>query len=84
MNAPLTGHKSTWTARFSLLSAECPGIVPSRPALACVTVLAAQDPETTYALGSPGSGPCQPGPLVVKEIVAGHLGLDWNGLLWET
>lgn len=76
VNAPLTEHKPTWSARFSLLSAKCPGIVPSRPALACVTALAAQGPKTTYALGSAGSGPCQPGPLVVRGIAAGELGLE--------
>lgn len=76
MNTPLTGNKSTCSAGFSLLSAKCPGIVPSRPALACVTVLAAQDPKTTYALGSTGSEPCQPGPLVVRGIAAGQLDLE--------
>lgn len=58
-----------------LASLFCPGIVPSRPALACVTVLA-QDPKTAYALGSTGSEPCQPGPLVVRGIAAGQLNLE--------
>lgn len=38
-------------------------------------MLAAQDPKITYALGSTGPEPCQPGPLVVRGITAGQLGL---------
>lgn len=60
MDAPLTGNKSTWSARSPPL-------------------LAAQDPKTTYALGNAGPRPCQPGPLVVRGIAAGQLGL---GLEW--
>lgn len=41
-----------------------------------MTVLTAQNPKTMHVIGSAGPSRCQSGPLVVRDIAAGQLGLE--------